>query len=926
MTKTKKTVIWASIACLCVFAVAGSAIGVTYSMYRSSSFREVNTYIPKWEFDLSKEQDSFSGLSSVVLSPDQSVYTEGNTNRYSVSSPIGISKVINSGEITGDVKASAAISVSNPYTPNDKYVSNSQFENEFFSHFSVDLYYSHYLDSDYGEGFEQTLTPLKEDEYITIYTDKEVEEDSSLYSFLYYYVTVTWISDIDGVNGDGFDTWVARYIEEINISFSFSAVQHEDREVSSPAPEPSVSSARLGGFGTDGIHYYFNGLASGNYLDTSIEWDEAVEVTITDYGEDGAYLSFTDSNNNLKYISYSDSTKVDISDNPFSWYWLEEEQVYATSTDTSNARILVLYEDNHSVRAYQYSTSNLNNNPHIYPYTEEQENIEQQTPDIDIPTPNIDEDDTYKFGTQHDTYTYLWFDGTISSHFLNTTSVWDEAVDVYLTEIPNDDIDNSYTLSFVDDSGNLQYIACQESSSNNTNMDITSDPYVWVLNEDSDNGDYFSTPSFNNRFIGNSTSQTDFRAYGSSNVSSSGYNHVSLFNDEPYVDPEPEPEPGEDYDTEGLLGTFDFSTNTKNGTAISSSSDLDDFWTGDSSLYEGAIDYSSVYLGNGSGGQFANVTTLLKIGTASGAGSIQLKFALGTCISEVVVTAHSWNTSTTNVLTLNGISENTTNSGTASRITYEITDDFTYLVTMETTAAVTVHSIAIYGTYEPDRIEPITSLTLTSDKTELNVGESAHVTVFFEPSSTVLDLDTLTWESNNTSAATVAKTTNGATITAVGSGEAAITATAENGVSGSVSVTINDVLQESETFVSSELGYSNSDTVTAINGHQVTITFAKGSGSSTPAYYTSGTAIRCYTNNTVTFSANYSEAPITSIVITYDGSYNGGTLTYTNCSGETNSSSKTITITPDSGASSDPYITIGSTQLRITQFVINYDL
>ena len=76
-----------------------------------------------------------------------------------------------------------------------------------------------------------------------------------------------------------------------------------------------------------------------------------------------------------------------------------------------------------------------------------------------------------------------------------------------------------------------------------------------------------------------------------------------------------------------------------------------------------------------------------------------------------------------------------------------------------------------------------------------------------------------------------------------------------------------------ETVTFSEQGYENAQEITSYNGTNFSIAFDKGTNSSVPKYYTSGTAIRAYGGNTFTVSSNNNK--ITKIEITFgtsDGS------------------------------------------------------
>ena len=96
--------------------------------------------------------------------------------------------------------------------------------------------------------------------------------------------------------------------------------------------------------------------------------------------------------------------------------------------------------------------------------------------------------------------------------------------------------------------------------------------------------------------------------------------------------------------------------------------------------------------------------------------------------------------------------------------------------------------------------------------------------------------------------------------------------------------------QQTVTFDSTAQGYENAQAITSATtaDGKVVFTFAKNDGSTDPAYYTSGTAIRVYAKGTMTVEA---PAPITKIVLTFGssdktneitvdaGSYSAGTWT-----------------------------------------------
>ncbi len=142
--------------------------------------------------------------------------------------------------------------------------------------------------------------------------------------------------------------------------------------------------------------------------------------------------------------------------------------------------------------------------------------------------------------------------------------------------------------------------------------------------------------------------------------------------------------------------TYDFSSLTANGTTLTTATALtllQNTYTGTATNPVSAVSaVSYVYSGNGTGGAFENVTTLLKLGNGSNNGSMTIDFTTGSNIKQVILTAHSWNTSTATTLAVGGISQSASTSGTAEQITYTF-DSALDSITFATTGRVTVHSL-----------------------------------------------------------------------------------------------------------------------------------------------------------------------------------------------------------------------------------------
>ncbi len=75
-----------------------------------------------------------------------------------------------------------------------------------------------------------------------------------------------------------------------------------------------------------------------------------------------------------------------------------------------------------------------------------------------------------------------------------------------------------------------------------------------------------------------------------------------------------------------------------------------------------------------------------------------------------------------------------------------------------------------------------------------------------------------------------------------------------------------------ETIVMSEQGFTSGQEASTANGTNATVTFAKNSGNNAPKYYDSGTAVRVYSNNTITVSSSLTIVQITITFGTSDGS------------------------------------------------------
>lgn len=94
-------------------------------------------------------------------------------------------------------------------------------------------------------------------------------------------------------------------------------------------------------------------------------------------------------------------------------------------------------------------------------------------------------------------------------------------------------------------------------------------------------------------------------------------------------------------------------------------------------------------------------------------------------------------------------------------------------------------------------------------------------------------------------------------------------------------------VESSETLDFSAQNYANSAKISSLTVGEVTASFSKGSGSTDPAYYNTGTAVRCYPGNTMTVTAeditkiefSFGSGDNTNPITANTGTLNGSTWT-----------------------------------------------
>ncbi len=256
----------------------------------------------------------------------------------------------------------------------------------------------------------------------------------------------------------------------------------------------------------------------------------------------------------------------------------------------------------------------------------------------------------------------------------------------------------------------------------------------------------------------------------------------------------------------------------------------------------------------------------------------------------------NWTSSNTNVATVSNTGLVTAVSAGTATITATSAESSS----IKATCTVTVNPIAV------------SSVSLNKNALSLGVGNSETLTATVSPSNA--DNTNVTWSTSDSSVATVS---NG-TVTGVSEGSATITATSvmDNTKTAECLVTVSAVTDV--TIDLTAQGFSNQQEVTTVTQGSFTLTFDQASGTNPPKYYTSGTSVRTYANNTLTVETSGSDK-ITKIVFTLGtttsatpsvdtGSYDSSSktwtgsatsITFTNASsGQYHYKTVTITVTP----------------------------
>ena len=220
-----------------------------------------------------------------------------------------------------------------------------------------------------------------------------------------------------------------------------------------------------------------------------------------------------------------------------------------------------------------------------------------------------------------------------------------------------------------------------------------------------------------------------------------------------------------------------------------------------------------------------------------------------------------------------------------------------------------------YGTTGTPGVETVAAPVITAESTTFNEGESLFVTIETETEGAEIyyTLDGSDPVENGELYEGEIELTETTTVKAV-----AMLDGWNNSAVAEATFTAIDPNGGTFELVASELGIANGVAVESLTFGNVTATFGLGSNSNAPKYYSSGTAIRCYGGNTITFTGAKG-VTITGIELTY-GSSDGSNAITADCG--------TFSNNTWTGASNKVVLTVGGTSgnRRIAAIKVTYSV
>lgn len=220
--------------------------------------------------------------------------------------------------------------------------------------------------------------------------------------------------------------------------------------------------------------------------------------------------------------------------------------------------------------------------------------------------------------------------------------------------------------------------------------------------------------------------------------------------------------------------------------------------------------------------------------------------------------------------------ETVTWNGEATSVTFTVGDKAIYTSSTGSAGQLCFDAITITLKSTGGSVLQDVTLAFASDKVSVNLGEEVPANAL-----TVTPADAslvIVYSSSDESVATVDAEGK---VAVKAAGSTTITASFEGNdyykkATASYTLSVVDPNAKDATVDFSNKGYDNQQEVTSVNEGLLTLEFAAGDNSNSPKYFNTGTAIRVYGGNTITFSLNDTEMYIKQIIFTTHSS--NGTL------------------------------------------------
>ena len=201
MTAKQKTIVRTALMSLLILTLASFCfLGSTFARYTSEGTGTASLTVAKWAIT-ETDPTGTATVSFAELSPSSTEYTDGLTPRTNSTAWVKIADLKNDGAVDADITVAIALAALTPYEEASE--PEAWNEEDAKALFTVELA----KDATGTEPYDGSAVTLAPTETLTIYA------------------RVTWTTDDAEGNGDALDTMVGEYIETVDFTVTYNAVQ-----------------------------------------------------------------------------------------------------------------------------------------------------------------------------------------------------------------------------------------------------------------------------------------------------------------------------------------------------------------------------------------------------------------------------------------------------------------------------------------------------------------------------------------------------------------------------------------------------------------------------------------------------------------------------------------------------------------------------